>query len=222
MAWKGGKSVKQSGFVPTSIPDGAIEARHISSVNVSALVGSTSADMLGGTGLDSESEHRLSAASSAAQYAATGPLEGGRLVNSTVANQALSGEVQAQLARNAATSGLQVSPDRAEFGRQWTFPFFGLTTKDVTGALAISATDQASVYICNGSGGYSVVLPPVADSKDRVLVFKRFTTSSNVTIDGNGSETIDGATTKVLAADYTSIIIVCDGDEWHIISGYTP
>ena len=219
MTWKGGKSVKESAFDVGNIPDDSIEARHISSVDASAIVGTISMESV----LDPVFEMRVASAESAARISALGDINGNRLMDGTVANESLGGEVQMQAASSrAALAAFGVGPESANTNRQWTFPFFGLTTKDVTGALAISATDQASVYICNGSGGYSVTLPPVADSKDRVLVFKRFTTASNVTIDGNGSETIDGATTMVLAADYTSIIIVCDGDEWHIISGYTP
>ena len=220
MAWRGGRSVKRQGIDPNDIPDGAIEARHISSVSAQSVVGVLSNTVVTS---DGSLEMRVASAESAARISALGGINGNRLMDGTVANQALGGEVQMQVASSRAALGaFSVGPESANTNRQWTFPFFGLTTKDVTGALGISATDQASVYICNGSGGYSVTLPPVADSKDRVLVFKRFTTASNVTIDGNGSETIDGATTKVLAADYVSIIMVCDGDEWHIIGAYAP
>jgi len=38
-----------------------------------------------------------------------------------------------------------------------------------------------------------------------------------VTIDGNASETLDGALTYLLAGQYDSVEIVCDGSNWHLI-----
>jgi hypothetical protein len=37
-----------------------------------------------------------------------------------------------------------------------------------------------------------------------------------VTVDGNASETIDGALTYALAVQYQSITIISDGTNWHI------
>ena len=41
-----------------------------------------------------------------------------------------------------------------------------------------------------------------------------------VTIDGNGSETIDGATTIQLYEQYDYVRIACDGSNWHTIDGF--
>jgi hypothetical protein len=38
-----------------------------------------------------------------------------------------------------------------------------------------------------------------------------------VTIDGNAAETIDGDLTIDLTLQYESVMIVCDGSNWHII-----
>ena len=38
----------------------------------------------------------------------------------------------------------------------------------------------------------------------------------NVTLDGNGSETINGATTWTLTTDYDSIVVISNGSEWII------
>lgn len=42
-----------------------------------------------------------------------------------------------------------------------------------------------------------------------------------VTIDGDGSETIDGATTKKMMTQYEMMEISCDGTEWHIVNRNT-
>ena len=47
---------------------------------------------------------------------------------------------------------------------------------------------------------------------------KKIDASGNaVTIDGNGAETIDGAATQTLGAQYDSMTVFCDGTGWHII-----
>src|SRR5215212_9225105 len=38
--------------------------------------------------------------------------------------------------------------------------------------------------------------------------------TNNITIDGNASETIDGATTKVINSNYGVLRIICDGSNW--------
>jgi hypothetical protein len=40
--------------------------------------------------------------------------------------------------------------------------------------------------------------------------------SNNITIDTEGSETIDGAATLVLSANYESVSLYCDGSNWFI------
>lgn len=65
----------------------------------------------------------------------------------------------------------------------------------------------------------TITLPAAtADLDGLVYVVKKVDSSGNtVTIDGNGSETIDGATTKVLSAQYDTVSIVCDGSNWLVI-----
>jgi hypothetical protein len=63
----------------------------------------------------------------------------------------------------------------------------------------------------------TVNLPAAANHKGRIYNVKHaFNTSNAVTIDGNGSETIDGATTQTLAY-LASLTIQCDGSNWHIL-----
>lgn len=69
-----------------------------------------------------------------------------------------------------------------------------------------------------------VNLPAVASIQPgREYVIKRDATATfTVTLDGAGSETINGATTRAVGAAGTSgaCVIVSDGGEWHVISSY--
>jgi len=49
------------------------------------------------------------------------------------------------------------------------------------------------------------------------LDIKLVNATNAVTIDGSGSETIDGTTTKVLNTLYDNLSLVCDGSNWHIL-----
>jgi len=65
--------------------------------------------------------------------------------------------------------------------------------------------------------GVTVSLLPAADVRGRIHIIKKLGTTGSVTIDADGAELIDGATTKVLSAQYASVQIISDGSVWHII-----
>lgn len=69
-----------------------------------------------------------------------------------------------------------------------------------------------------GAGAVTVTLIAAAGNEGRVVTIKKVDASANaVTIDGSGTETIDGAATQVLSAQYEDITVVCDGTAWFII-----
>jgi len=82
-----------------------------------------------------------------------------------------------------------------------------------------TAAISDEVILCDAtSGAFTVTLPAAASSRDVVLKFKKIdSTFSLVTIDGNASETIDGAVTTTLATQYETLEISCDGANWHIL-----
>ena len=94
---------------------------------------------------------------------------------------------------------------------------FNGTTRTVTTTATASATD--SVILADATGGaFTVNLPAASNRAGRVYTIKKTDASANaVTVDGNAAETIDGALTKVLATQYASTMIVCDGSNWFII-----
>lgn len=62
---------------------------------------------------------------------------------------------------------------------------------------------------CNAVGGAMTVNLPAAIGKGRLVTIKKIDSSANaVTIDGNSSETIDGATTYSLAAQYDVVQMI--------------
>jgi hypothetical protein len=67
-------------------------------------------------------------------------------------------------------------------------------------------------------GARTITLPAAAASAGVVYIIKKIDASANtVTVDGNASETIDGATTYVLSVQYAAVKIHCDGSSWWVI-----
>ena len=91
---------------------------------------------------------------------------------------------------------------------------------------SISATDTLDdsnhTVLVNASGGSRTVnLPAASGSTGKVFIIKKTDSSSNnVVIDPNASETIDGSSTFTFNAQYRAVTIQCDGSNWHIISSY--
>ncbi len=68
------------------------------------------------------------------------------------------------------------------------------------------------------SGAVTITLVAVSGNSGLIHVIKKIDSSANtVTIDGNSSETIDGATTQVLNGQWQSLEIHTDASAWYII-----
>lgn len=68
----------------------------------------------------------------------------------------------------------------------------------------------------------TATLPAAASHKGRVYVIKKYGSETNtVTIDPDGSETIDGESTKVMATENEAYMIQSDGSNWFVLS-HTP
>jgi uncharacterized protein (TIGR02145 family) len=91
----------------------------------------------------------------------------------------------------------------------------GLKVTTITSATTLNQTHN--VVLCN-TGPYTVTLPAVASNAGKVYYIKNIDTNGDdITIDGAGSETIDGSTTYLLDAYKHSVRIICDGSSWHVI-----
>lgn len=89
-----------------------------------------------------------------------------------------------------------------------------------TAAYTIVAADDGKLIDADATAAaFTVTLPAAASSAGFVLGVKKTDSSANaVTVDGNVAETIDGATTKVLAAQNDFVMMFCDGVEWFIVA----
>jgi hypothetical protein len=86
----------------------------------------------------------------------------------------------------------------------------------------VIATDNASVITVSASAlSRTITLTTAATlASGFTVTIKRIDSNvaNTVTIDPNASETIDGALTLVLRAQYQSVTLICDGSNWHIVS----
>lgn len=94
-----------------------------------------------------------------------------------------------------------------------------------TGVLAVTTitasvtlTTSQTVVLCDASTGPIIVTLPVASGNSgRQYIIKKIDSSANtVTVNGDGSELIDGDLTAVITSQYESVSIVCDASNWHI------
>lgn len=94
---------------------------------------------------------------------------------------------------------------------------FGAGISEVNSNTTLDNEDY-TILVEASSGVVTITLPPAANHTNRIYNIKKIDNSINsVTIDGNASETIDGATTVNLTIQYESITLQCDGTEWWII-----
>ncbi len=79
-----------------------------------------------------------------------------------------------------------------------------------------TATTSDYLIDCT-TGTFTVTLFAASGNAGRILIIKNSGTGT-ITVDGNGAETIDGATTQTLSTQWSRITIMCDGTNWKIIS----
>lgn len=96
-------------------------------------------------------------------------------------------------------------------GTNWQpFGFERRTTETVTGTATL--TGREDLVLLAGSPSYTVTLAPAANWAGKTVTLKRTTAGAAVTLDGSGSETIDGALTNTdLAAQWDSITLYSTG-----------
>jgi hypothetical protein len=87
------------------------------------------------------------------------------------------------------------------------------------GAGSVTLDQSHLVVLVSATGAARTVnLPAAADSRQKQYHIKKTDATANaVTIDPDGSETIDGAATAALSGQYDNVHIYCDGTEWHIL-----
>jgi hypothetical protein len=83
-----------------------------------------------------------------------------------------------------------------------------LTVKAETGT---SFTVAADMTLASNTGTVTATLPSAVGLLGKQFIVKKTGSGGSVTVDGDGSETIDGATTYVLTTQYESVTLVSDG-----------
>jgi hypothetical protein len=133
-------------------------------------------------------------------------------------------------------AGATFIPEESPTPDTWQTCAFGSSPADgsitkaklATGAKDLTVSSKAASYtvtnsdellLCDAtSGAITLTLPTAVGVSGRVFVIKKTDSSANkVTLDGNSSETIDGATTFDLWLQYQSVTIVSNGSNWVII-----
>ena len=99
---------------------------------------------------------------------------------------------------------------------QYAFTVLNITNADSP----YTALTTSSIIFANATdGAITVNLPTAVGISGRRYIIKKTDSSANaVTVDGNGSQTIDGSTTKILLNQYDCIEIYSDGANWQISS----
>jgi hypothetical protein len=84
-----------------------------------------------------------------------------------------------------------------------------------TADYTVTTADRGRLFLVSGSS--TITLPKAADAGNGFAVAVKKTDSANtVTVDGDGTETLDGSTTRELNDQNETIILVSDGTNWRV------
>lgn len=96
--------------------------------------------------------------------------------------------------------------------------------RDVNSTSAVEDADY--LLRCIQNQAITITLPSKSSSQGRILMFKDVlgnANSNNITIDGNGSDTIDGNATYTMSYNKEGVTLVCDGiNGWMIMNRIRP
>lgn len=111
----------------------------------------------------------------------------------------------------------------ASDGTNWLQLYRGLfpqvLSKSADYTVAVADGDDVTVLMDATGAARTVTLYTAVGNIGRRVIAKKTDSSTNaVTIDGNGSETIDGALTLTLSLQYEAAILESDGANWQVLS----
>lgn len=90
--------------------------------------------------------------------------------------------------------------------------------RNVTASANVNPLD-AEVRCDATAGAITMTLETAVAADGRLHYFKKIDSSANaVTIDGNGSQTIDGAATRTLSAQYDAVLLISNGTNWDVVA----
>lgn len=111
------------------------------------------------------------------------------------------------------TGATVVDSINANFGNRVHPDYRTVTTTPIT-----ATVDDHLILADATAGAITINLVAVSSAAGKTLTVVKTDASGNaVTLDGNASETINGATTHALAAQYNRVRIFCNGTAWIIL-----
>lgn len=93
------------------------------------------------------------------------------------------------------------------------------TTLSKTTTYTVDDTDYGRTIKADATGGgFTITLLPAATAGDgfEVTVIKTDSSANAVTVDGDGSETINGSANLAIGYQYRSVTFRCDGSNWQV------
>jgi hypothetical protein len=92
-----------------------------------------------------------------------------------------------------------------------------VTVSTKTSNYTLMLTDFVILGDCTSSA-FTLMLPTASSGIGRIFFMKKIDSTTNVlTVQGNGSDTIDGSNTFPLSSQYQSITVVSSGSAWYIV-----
>lgn len=92
-------------------------------------------------------------------------------------------------------------------------------TRQVTAAYTVSGKDDHTILADATAAAFTITLPAAGTNTATKVIYiqKTDAVANSVTIDGLGSETIDGQTTYVLSAQYQGVLLQAGFSSWHVV-----
>lgn len=94
------------------------------------------------------------------------------------------------------------------------------TTTVNSASYSLNANDDILLVSYTSTGAVSLTLPSAQCVDGRIIVIKDSggaAVDNNITIETEGSETIDGSATKVISSNYGSVKLISNGANWFVI-----
>lgn len=110
--------------------------------------------------------------------------------------------------------------DTTTFSTNTALPNMPVLAK--TGNYTVTTADVGSMINVNSTSDLTMTLPSAVTAGDGFMIGFRNVNTGRVTIDANGSQTIDGELTVNLTNTYEGVVLVSDAANWHVISHTVP
>lgn len=101
--------------------------------------------------------------------------------------------------------------------QQWA-PLIEADPRVATVTEAYSAlTSDSTLLVDAAAASFTLTLPPAETCKGLVLTIKKTTAANTVTVDPFGAETMDGAATRALTAQWSCVGVQSTGTGWVVL-----